>query len=117
MNVRLGVLNGYTTARSGYTKGSRCQFQLTRRSGGRLLEGVVSWSSTVEPAVDWSRYIWVEDKPGNEALLAFAEAEMELERAAVELRFAHRRDCPFPGEPAQLTAYSLTEPQVGTSAL
>jgi putative SOS response-associated peptidase YedK len=55
-------------------------------------------------------------KPVNEALLAFAETEMELERVAVEQRFAHRHHQPYPGEPGQLTAYSLKEAQDGTSA-
>lgn len=115
LGVRLGVLNGHTTASSGYTQGSWCQFQLVRRCEGRLLDGVVSWSSTVLPAVDWSRYIWVEDKPGNEALVSFAEEEMELERQNVDRRFKYRNTRPYPGEPAQLTAYDLEEAEVGTT--
>ena len=106
LKVRLGVLCGYTTARSGYMTGCWSQFQLTRRSSGRLLEGIVSWSSTIEPAVDWSRYIWVKDGPDSAELIAFAKAEMEIERQAVERRFKDRGRRPYPGDEPQLTAYT-----------
>lgn len=90
MQVLGGVLNGRTAATRGYTQDSWCQFQVAPRHDGRLMEGVVTWSSTVETLVDWSRYIWVEDKAGNEDLLFFAEREMLQERSAVQHRIDQR---------------------------
>jgi hypothetical protein len=60
------------------------------------MEGVVTWSSTVETLVDWSRYIWVKDKPDNEELRAFAEREMLIELKSTLQRIDQRRRGPYP---------------------
>lgn len=94
LNVPGGVLSGRTEATRGCTRDSWCQFQVAPRSDGRLMEGVVTWSSTIETTVDWSSYIWVEDKPGNEDLVAYAEREMLQELEAARERIKRRDERP-----------------------
>ncbi len=94
--VHGGVLSGHTTVTKGYTRDSWCQFQVAPKCGGKLMEGVATWSSTVETLVDWSRYIWVEDMPGNEDLLAFAEREMLRELEATRQRIDERVSGSYP---------------------
>jgi hypothetical protein len=96
LSVHGGVLGGHTAATSGYTRDSWCQFQVAPRCNGQLMEGVVTWSSTVETVVDWSRYIWVKDMPGNKELRAFAEREMLVELELTLQRINQRRQGPYP---------------------
>jgi len=90
MTARKGVLAGTTSVDNWPPQAGWGRFQVANSRGGDLLDGVVSWSSSKETKVDWSRYIWVRKTPDNAELLDFAKKEMNLELQMLKARRAKK---------------------------